>query len=127
MTFSELTEEQIRDMLNIETDSSSKVKKAQFSPLEPVKVNEEPSNITFLSDIPIELEVELGTATQTLREVLDLKAGSLITLEKLAGDAVDVYANKKRLALGEVVVLNQQFGVRITTFDKDRRISSMQE
>jgi flagellar motor switch protein FliN/FliY len=71
-------------------------------------------NLNLLLDIPLEITVELGRTTKRINDILDLSDGSVIELEKLAGEPVDILANQKLIARGEVVVIEENFGVRIT-------------
>lgn len=72
-----------------------------------------PSNIEFLLDVPLVLTVELGRTHRPIKEIINLAAGSVIELERLAGEPVDVMVNGKLIARGEVVVVDDKFGVRI--------------
>ena len=65
-------------------------------------------------DVPLKISVELGRTRMMVREVLDLQAGSVVELDRMAGDLVDVYINERLIAKGEVVVVDDKFGVRIT-------------
>jgi len=67
-----------------------------------------------LSDVPIDLTVEIGRTRLTVGETLDLRQGSILTLNRMAGEPVDVLVNGTPIARGEVVVIDEQFGVRIT-------------
>ena len=71
-------------------------------------------NLEFLLDIPLEVSVELGRSTMIIDRMLQLTQGSVIELEKAAGETVEIYVNKKLLGKGEVIVVNDRFGVRIT-------------
>ncbi|WP_304333219.1 flagellar motor switch protein FliN [Brachyspira innocens] len=71
-------------------------------------------NISLLMDVTINVTVELGRARLTVREILSLGEGSIIELQKLAGEPVDLLVNGKLIARGEVVVIDECFGVRIT-------------
>lgn len=71
-------------------------------------------NLEFLLDIPLEISVELGRASMIIDRMLQLTQGSVIELEKAAGETVEIYVNKKLLGKGEVIVVNERFGVRIT-------------
>ena len=71
-------------------------------------------DIEFLLDIPLEITVQLGTTRMMIRELLQLGQGSVIELEKLAGEPMEIFANKRLVARGEVVVINEKFGVRLT-------------
>ncbi|MEI0604952.1 flagellar motor switch protein FliN [Brachyspira alvinipulli] len=79
------------------------------------KLNAAPSgNISLLMDVSINVTVELGRARLSIREILELGEGSIIELQKLAGEPVDLLVNGKLIAKGEVVVIDECFGVRIT-------------
>lgn len=71
-------------------------------------------NLDFILDVPIEVTVELGRAKLLVNELLKLGQGSVIELSKLAGETLDVLANQKLVARGEVVVVNDKYGVRLT-------------
>jgi flagellar motor switch protein FliN/FliY len=72
------------------------------------------SDISLLLDVPLQVTVELGRTEMRIRNVLELVPGSIIELDKLAGEPVDVLVNGKQIARGEVVVIDEEFGVRIT-------------
>lgn len=72
-------------------------------------------NLDNLLDIKLQLTVELGRATLPVRKVLELTRGSIVELEKVAGEPVELYANGKLIAHGEVVVIEDNFGLRITS------------
>lgn len=93
----------------------SAVQSASFSNFEPVELNKsEHRNLDMLMDIPLKVTVELGRTKRTIRDILDLSAGSIIELDKLAGEPVDILVNEKLIARGEVVVIDENFGVRVT-------------
>lgn len=75
---------------------------------------ETPPNLEALLDIPVQVSVELGTAQMSMEEVLQLGPGSVVQLEKSASAPVDLYVNQKLIARGEVVVMEEQFGIKIT-------------
>lgn len=72
------------------------------------------ANLDMLMDVPLKISVELGRTRMSLRQTLELVQGSVIELDRLAGDPVDVYVNDRLLAKGEVVVVDDKFAVRIT-------------
>ncbi len=90
------------------------VSPAQFQPLsmEPVQINE--ANIGLILDVPLQITVELGRTKKSIKEVLELATGSIVELDKLAGEPVEIQVNGRYLAKGEVVVIDENFGVRIT-------------
>jgi len=71
-------------------------------------------DLDFILDIPLELSVELGKTKMLVNDLLQLGQGSIIELNKLAGESLEVYINHKLIARGEVVVVNEKFGVRLT-------------
>ena len=73
----------------------------------------ERSSLDLLSDVQLDLKIELGRTQMHLEDVLRLKQGAVVTLDKLAGDPVDIYANGRLIARGEVLVLNDNFCVRV--------------
>ena len=97
------------------------VQPAQFAPLKQNVMNVSDSNIGMIMDVPLQVTVELGRTRKLIREILDLAPGSVVELDKLAGEPVDILVNGKIVAKGEVVVIDENFGVRITG------IVSMQE
>lgn len=72
------------------------------------------ANLDMLMDVPLKISVELGRTRMSLRQTLELVQGSVIELDRLAGDPVDVFVNDRLLAKGEVVVVDDKFAVRIT-------------
>ena len=73
----------------------------------------EHANLDFLLDVPVRLTAELGSCQMTMHELLDLELGSVVQLDKPANANVDVYVNQKLVARGEVVVAEDNFGIRI--------------
>ena len=71
-------------------------------------------NMDFLLDIPLEISVELGRTKILINELLQLGQGSVIELSKLAGETLEILANHKLIARGEVVVVNEKYGIRLT-------------
>ena len=70
--------------------------------------------LSFILDIPLELSVELGRTKMLVNDLLQLSQGSIVELNKLAGEPLEVFINRKLVARGEVVVVNEKFGVRLT-------------
>ena len=85
-----------------------------FPSLDDVPANPGGSDISLLLDVPLQVTVELGRTQLRIRNVLELVPGSIVELDKLAGEPVDVLVNGKPIARGEVVVIDEEFGVRIT-------------
>jgi flagellar motor switch protein FliN/FliY len=74
----------------------------------------QPENIDLIMDVPLEVTVELGRTTKSISDVLDFAPGKIIELNRLAGEPIDILVNGKNVARGEVVVIEESFGVRIT-------------
>ncbi|MEA4828329.1 flagellar motor switch phosphatase FliY [Clostridium sp. JNZ J1-5] len=89
------------------------VHQASFQPLSQVAVHDAPKNIDLILDVPLEISVVLGKAKMTIKDVLSLGTGSLVELDKLAEEPVEIHVNGKKVAYGEVVVVDENFGVRI--------------
>jgi flagellar motor switch protein FliN/FliY len=104
-----------------EITKSKEVLSAKEFILKPLLENqpqEVADNVKLLRDIELEVVVEVGNTKMTLGEIAKLTIGSVVQLNKLAGDTVDIYVNGKIIAKGEVVVLDDNFAVRITEFIK---------
>lgn len=72
-------------------------------------------NLDILQDISMHVSVELGRTKSSIREVMELEEGSVVELDKIAGEQVEIYVNEKLVAKGEVIVIEDKFGVRITS------------
>ena len=70
--------------------------------------------LALVLDVPVELSVEVGRTTMTIRETLAIGPGSIISLDKMTGEPVDLLVNGKRIARGEVVAIDEEFGLRVT-------------
>lgn len=91
------------------------VQQAQFASFESPSLNKsESNNLNMLLDIPLQVTVELGRTKRSVKEILEMSSGSIIELDKLAGEPVDILVNNRHIAKGEVVVIDENFGVRIT-------------
>ena len=86
---------------------------APAAPAAPASAATAPSNLDFLLDVPVKLSAELGSCKMTMQELLDLDLGTVVQLDKPANANVDVYVNQKLVARGEVVVAEDNFGIRI--------------
>ncbi|WP_027414605.1 flagellar motor switch phosphatase FliY [Aneurinibacillus terranovensis] len=94
---------------------SSNVQPVNFASFEAGGVHQAvPKNLNMLMDIPLQVTVELGRTKRQIKDILDLSPGSIIELDKLAGEPVDILVNNKLIAKGEVVVIDENFGVRVT-------------
>ncbi|MCJ7507511.1 MAG: flagellar motor switch protein FliN [candidate division Zixibacteria bacterium] len=90
------------------------VKTAEFQQLAKGEKLGEKQNIQMVLDVTLPISIELGRTAMSIGEILELGPGSVVELEKLAGEPVDVLVNEKVVARGEVVVVDENFGVRIT-------------
>ncbi|GAA0495663.1 flagellar motor switch phosphatase FliY [Salinibacillus aidingensis] len=91
------------------------IQSAAFSEFENNKLEaHQQQNLDMLMDIPLKVSVELGRTKKTIKEILEMGSGSIVELDKLAGEPVDIHVNDKLIAKGEVVVIDENFGVRVT-------------
>jgi len=89
--------------------------KAQFGQLQNEnKPSSDEVNLEVILDIPVTLSVEIGRTRQTIRNLLQLNQGSVVELDRLAGEPMDVLVNGTLIAHGEIVVVNEKFGIRLT-------------
>lgn len=104
------------------------VQPVQFASFEDLDQVQGPQNqnLNILLDIKLQLTVELGRTELPIKKVLELTKGSIVTLSKAAGEPVELYANGKLIAYGEVVVIEDNFGLRITHItDPAKRLNSL--
>jgi flagellar motor switch protein FliN/FliY len=102
------------------------VQKAAFQPLEQSQTYSAPKNIDLIMDVPLEISVVLGRTKKNIRDILNLGTGSLIELDRLAEEPVEILVNGKKVAYGEVVVVDENFGVRITSIiSNEERVKSL--
>ena len=130
--FDEINGNAINSEVKIDTDIPSNepvtirpVEFSQFDSYTPTNTDTN-KNLELLMDIKLELTVELGRCHLPVKKVLELTRGSIIELDKVAGESVELYANGKHVANGEVVVIEDNFGLRITRItDPEERIKSL--
>ncbi len=92
------------------------VRPVKFQEFENITVNHTiKKNLDIMLDIPLHISVELGRTKSSIREVMELDKGSIVELNKIAGEQVEIYVNQKLVAKGEVIVIEDKFGVRITS------------
>ncbi|MGA9224859.1 MAG: flagellar motor switch protein FliN, partial [Mesobacillus sp.] len=97
------------------TGAQTTVQPAVFSSFETFQPQQaETKNLDMLLDIPLQVTVELGRTKRSVKDILELTSGSIIELDKLAGEPVDILVNNRLIAQGEVVVIDENFGVRVT-------------
>ena len=100
-------------MSDTETTTEETTTEAAVETAAPASAAAAPSNLDFLLDVPVKLSAELGSCKMTMQELLDLDLGTVVQLDKPANANVDVYVNQKLVARGEVVVAEDNFGIRI--------------
>ena len=82
--------------------------------------------LMFLKDLPMNIYIELGRTQMQIKDILELERGYVIELDKLASEPVDVFVNNKKIAEGEVVVIDKHFGIRITSLvDPNNRLKDI--
>ncbi len=109
-----------------QAEADVSVKKPVFPELGNGQTMTMPSNLDLIMDVPLDFSVVLGSSKKTIREVLDFTNGSIVELNKLADEPLDIYVNGKLIAEGEVVVINENFGIRITNIlTKKERIQNL--
>ncbi|MFB5191439.1 flagellar motor switch phosphatase FliY [Alicyclobacillus fastidiosus] len=102
------------------------VRQPEFADFDESAAPVPPRNLSLLFDVPLNVTVELGRAKKMVREILELGPGSILELDKLAGEPVDILVNNKRIAIGEVVVIDENFGVRVTDIiSQDQRVTKL--
>ena len=114
---------------NEQTDETVTVQPVEFASFEDLnQVQGTPNkNLDILLDVKLQLTVELGRTELPIKKVLELTRGSIITLDKVAGEPVELFANGKLIAHGEVVVIEDNFGLRITNItDPEDRLANIQ-
>ena len=124
-------DEPLEEHVNVEghnDDSTVTVQPVQFASFEDLDQVQGPQNqnLNILLDVKLQLTVELGRTELPIKKVLELTKGSIVTLNKAAGEPVELYANGKLIAYGEVVVIEDNFGLRITHItDPAKRLHSL--
>ncbi|MDU5111169.1 MAG: flagellar motor switch phosphatase FliY [Clostridium sp.] len=110
-----IQEQMIQQSAPVQQQKPVEVHGASFETLGQGQVGESHRNIDLILDVPLEVSVVLGRTKKSIKDILNLSTGSLIELEKLAEEPVEVLVNGKKIAYGEVVVVDENFGVRITS------------
>lgn len=98
-------------------DAAKTVEKAvapDFGKLSEPSTEHDPADLTMLYDLTMPVAIELGRTSMSVQEILSLGPGSVVQLDRLAGEPIDVFVGDRRFAEGEVVIVGEQFGVRIT-------------
>ncbi|OAT79940.1 flagellar motor switch protein FliN [Desulfotomaculum copahuensis] len=108
-----ITEEELQNLIN-RMEGGPAVKRVSFPSLTPgAGTDRMKVPLEYLGDVPIVVTVELGRTTIKIRDILQLSAGSVVELDRPAGDTADVLVNDQPFARGEVIILGANFGVRI--------------
>ena len=106
-----------------ERNMNVNVQPAEFQSFSDENLTFDRKNINLIMDVPLQITVELGRTHKKIREILEFGTGSIVELDKLAGEPVDILVNGKHIAKGEVVVIDESFGVRITDIaDPSKRL-----
>lgn len=117
-----ITEDEIKDMIERMEGRQPAVRKVSFPPLTaPAGADRLKIPLDYLNDVKVTITVELGSTTMKVRDILQLSEGSVVELDRPAGDTVEVLINDQPLARGEVVVLGGNFGVRIESIREQRK------
>lgn len=99
-------------------DNQASIQSVQFGPISPIGAeglkNEDKRNLDLILDISVSVSVELGRTTMLIKDILALSQGSIVELDRVAGTPVDLLVRGKLLAQGEVVVVDENFGLKIT-------------
>lgn len=105
------------------------VQKPLFEKLNPNQGNRKPPrNLDMILDVPLEFSVVLGKTKKTIKDVLAFRNGTVVELEKLADESLEIYINGKLIARGEVVIINENFGIRITNIlSKEERVEHLRQ
>lgn len=109
------------------SDPQTPVNKAEFQQLSPAAGEGKPRNIDLLMDVDLPVSIELGRTRMNISDILSLSPGSVVELDKLVGEPVDLLVNQKTVARGEVVVVEENFGLRITELlSAEERIKNLE-
>ena len=110
-----------QDMSQMYGQQQVNVQPAQFQPFTgSIPMNYGPENIDLIMDVPLEVTVELGRTSKSIKEILDFAPGTIIELNRIAGEPIDVLVNGKFVAKGEVVIIEESYGIRITEIIKQQ-------
>ena len=104
----------MRRSAKLDEDKKTRVQKAVFQDLEPVDTEGDTTELGIILNLNLEIRVELGKTESTVAEVLEMGSGSVLELDKLNGEPVDLLVNAKQFARGEIIVIGENFGVRVT-------------
>ncbi len=113
-------EEQQQETSETGAEAEPEIQKAEFEDFKSDSAQNDPPGrrIEMLLDVMLPVNIELGRTKMYIKEILELERGSIVELDKLAGEPVELYINNKKMAEGEVVVVDKHFGIRITNLDE---------
>lgn len=111
----ELARVEAEDATRLGAMNSATVQPVEFDKFQRVQPTGQSQNIDILLDVKLPVAIELGRTEMSIRDILELGAGSVVELTKLAGEPVDLLVNNKIVARGEVVVVDENFGLRVTS------------
>src|SRR5450432_773603 len=106
-----MADKDIQEGLSKVAEAAGGVAEAAYSAAAPPKKQ---STLDLIMDVTLQITVEVGRARMTIQDLLQLGQGSVVELEKLAGEPLDIFVNGKPVARGEAVIVNEKFGVRVT-------------
>lgn len=122
----EIPTEKVTDQTLVHHNEQVSVSKPEFQQLSEKPVHSAPKNLDLIMDVPLEFSVLLGESKKTIREILSLGTGSVVELDRMTEAPLNIYVNGKILAEGEVVVINENFGIRITNIlSKEQRLNNL--
>ncbi len=110
------------DLVHDNINQGVNIQNAQFQELMQGDITQQKENISLIMDVPLEITVEMGRTSRNIKEILEFVPGTIIELNKLAGDPIDILVNGKFIGKGEVVVIDENYGIRVTEIinKKDR-------
>lgn len=109
--------------VRVQSAPPQNVQTAQFVPFDAQEVYQQKENMGIIMDVPLDISVELGRTHKKISEILEFSPGTVLELDKLAGEPIDIIVNGKFVAKGDVVVIDENFGIRITEIiSADKRI-----
>jgi len=111
---SEPTQEPVEEAAMLSDDVQEMAEDAPMTQLDPQEPDAPLGKLDFILDVPLQITVNLGTTKMLIKELLQLGQGSVVELEKMAGEPMDVLIGDRLIARGEVVVVNEKFGIRLT-------------
>lgn len=119
--------QQVNTSIPLERAQKVTVNPVEFQTFESEPMSTQSYNIDLIMDVPLKVTVELGRTIKTIKEILDFAPGTIVELDKISGEPVDILVNGKFIAKGEVVVIDENFGVRITDIiNSVDRVKSLQ-